>query len=261
MSPVALTLDAPLEVPATSVLELCEHDRNVLLWQVKGESRLDVDGVALALSAGMALWIPVDARHSFTVQRNSSVLPMFFPDDGRGGIGHPTIVTIDDHLETACLALVSSYYSLVEPPADLTAVVRALIAVQIAIPDGVRMPTSLPALRIARSLLLSPGDRRTLADWSRVVHLSTRSLERAFSSETGLTWRQWRQVSRMARATQLLLGSRMSVTAIAHRVGFDTHSAFTRAFREFHGISPTEFRDGASPAPADHARRGRREAS
>ena len=259
MSPLR-SRSTPLEVPATSVLELCEHDRNVLLWQVKGESRLDVDGVA-PRSAPVALWIPVDARHSFTVQRNSSVLPMFFPDDGRGGIGHPTIVTIDDHLETACLALVSSYYSLVEPPADLTAVVRALIAVQIAIPDGVRMPTSLPALRIARSLLLSPGDRRTLADWSRVVHLSTRSLERAFSSETGLTWRQWRQVSRM-RAGDAVVARQSDVRHGDRPSGRFRHPQRLHApFREFHGISPTEFRDGASPAPADHARRGRREAS
>lgn len=244
-------LDSPLDVPATSVRDRFEDDMSVLLWQVKGESLFEVEGVDIALAAGSALWIPTRSRHSFTMQPNSSVLPMFFPDAEPGsGLSHPTIVVIEDHVETACLALVGSYYSLVDPPADLTNIVRSLIVAQTAVPDGVRMPTSLPALRIARGLLLSPGDRRTLADWARVVHLSTRSLERAFRSETGLTWRQWRQACRMARATHMLVDGNASVTTIAHRVGFDTHSSFTRSFREFHGVSPTEYRDGVRPLRA-----------
>lgn len=243
-------VDSSFDVPACSVNDCYEDDTSVLLWQVRGESTVDVEGVGLTLGAGLALWIPARTRHSFTSEPNSSVLPMFF-DEGEGAAAptQPTIVVVEAHLETACLALIGSYYSAVDPPADLTAIVRSLIDIQTTVPAGVKLPTGTPALRIARALLLDPGDRRTLADWSRVVHLSTRSLERAFRSETGLTWRQWRQTCRMARASQILVGGTASVTTIAHRVGFDTHSAFTRAFREHHGISPTEYRDGVRPLP------------
>jgi AraC-like DNA-binding protein len=215
---------------------------SVLLWQIKGESQIEVDGVEFLLSAGLAVWIPYRVRHSFTVGPNSSALPMFFPDD-QIGFRVPTIVPIEDHVETACLALISSYYSLIAPPTDLTAIVWTLIAAQSSVPDGLRLPTSLPALRIARGILLDTGDRRTLAAWSRAVHLSTRSIERAFIAETGLTWRQWRDACRMERAAQLLAGSTASVATIAGRVGFSTHSSFTRAFREFHGTSPTTYRE------------------
>lgn len=229
--------------------QMYEGDRHLLLWQVTGESRVEIAGASIVLTAGMAAWIPSRWRHSWVVEANSNLLPMFFPADSPIVVPeHPLVLPVDDSATTACLALVSSYYSLVNPPADLEAIVLALVVGTSGIPDGVRMPSSAPALRVARAVLLDPGNRRTLADWAGVVHLSTRSLERAFRSETGLTWRQWRQSCRMARATQLLAESSTSVTAIAHRVGFDTHSSFTRAFRQHCGISPTEYRLGGFPA-------------
>jgi len=50
----------------------------------------------------------------------------------------------------------------------------------------------------------------------------------------------------MIRAAHLLATGSSSVVDVAGRVGFHTPSAFTRAFREHHGMTPTEYRAAAT---------------
>lgn len=46
---------------------------------------------------------------------------------------------------------------------------------------------------------------------------------------------------RLKQAAYLLVGSNVNVSEIAFRVGFASHSYFTKAFREYFGMSPKEF--------------------
>jgi AraC family transcriptional regulator len=47
---------------------------------------------------------------------------------------------------------------------------------------------------------------------------------------------------RMKHAQELLLRSALPVTQIGVRVGFRDTSSFTRAYRRYAGITPSEFR-------------------
>jgi AraC family transcriptional regulator len=47
---------------------------------------------------------------------------------------------------------------------------------------------------------------------------------------------------RMDRARILLRKPALSVTQIGGRIGFRETSSFTRAFRKFSGLTPTEYR-------------------
>src|SRR5579885_3473187 len=51
---------------------------------------------------------------------------------------------------------------------------------------------------------------------------------------------------RLERAASQLLASARPVTAIAFDAGYDTHEAFTRAFRDAYGASPSAFRQDAA---------------
>jgi len=225
---------------------LREETHHVLLWQARGQSRVVVDGVPLTLVAGTALWVPMQTEHQLTTAPNSALMPMFF-DSRRlpSAAEAPTVVAIDAPAETLCLALIGSTYSLVQPPADLEEMVLAVVAAQVVAPADTVMPRSLLALRVARSLVLNPADQRTLADWAAELHVSARTLERAFVSETGMGWQRWRQRHRMLHAAQLLTTTPLHMTDIAGRVGFGTPSAFSRAFREHHHVTPTGYRQRA----------------
>ncbi|WP_236705926.1 helix-turn-helix transcriptional regulator [Frankia sp. ACN1ag] len=82
----------------------------------------------------------------------------------------------------------------------------------------------------------------TIGAVCRAVGVSERTLRRRFAASTGLTWRQYLLHSRMARAAALLSEPGPTVLDVAIAVGFDSASAFTRAFRQHTGDTPTAYR-------------------
>ncbi len=57
-----------------------------------------------------------------------------------------------------------------------------------------------------------------------------------------MTWRQMQRRMRMIHAMELLSNIDGKIIQIAFEVGYSSLSAFNHAFREFCGITPSEFR-------------------
>jgi len=66
-----------------------------------------------------------------------------------------------------------------------------------------------------------------------------------FKERTGLPPLEWLIRYRIEKASEFLRQEQSSITEIAHRVGFDNPSFFTRIFRRRTGFSPNEFRSAA----------------
>jgi AraC-like DNA-binding protein len=82
----------------------------------------------------------------------------------------------------------------------------------------------------------------TVEGAAAAAHVSVRTLARRFEDETGVSFRSYVQSARMMRALELLCEPRTSVSATAFAVGFRSVGAFTSAFREWSGETPTEYR-------------------
>lgn len=85
-----------------------------------------------------------------------------------------------------------------------------------------------------------------LADLLEVVALSERSLLRKFALATGTTPIQYLLRVRVSHGARLLRSTRLPVTEVAGRVGFEDSNYFTRQFRQIIGVSPTVYRRGAA---------------
>lgn len=96
--------------------------------------------------------------------------------------------------------------------------------------------------KICSALHGNPADSRTLAEWSDIAGGCTRTLERLFRKETGLTFAQWRRQLRLHEAI-VRLRSGQTVTSIAFDVGYDNTSAFIDMFRRATGRTPGQFLD------------------
>lgn len=57
-----------------------------------------------------------------------------------------------------------------------------------------------------------------------------------------MTWRQSLRRLRMNHAIEALADPQRQITEIAFSVGYNSLSAFNTAFRDFTGMTPTEFR-------------------
>jgi AraC family transcriptional regulator len=77
---------------------------------------------------------------------------------------------------------------------------------------------------------------------ANLAKLSTHHFARAFRHSFGLPPHRYHMIRRMNRARDLLLRSTLPVTQIGVQIGFRETSSFTRAYRRYSGITPSEFR-------------------
>jgi AraC family transcriptional regulator len=89
---------------------------------------------------------------------------------------------------------------------------------------------------------------------ARGAALSPLHFHRIFRGMVGETPLELHRRLRMERAARHLLELDTSVTTIAFSAGYDSHEAFTRAFRSFYGRSPSEFRHSRDAAREDCVR-------
>ena len=82
----------------------------------------------------------------------------------------------------------------------------------------------------------------SLAALAQLVDLSIYHFARAFRQSIGAPPHRYHMTRRMERARSLLQRSALSVTQIGIQIGFHETSSFTRAFRQFTGLTPTEYR-------------------
>jgi AraC family transcriptional regulator len=96
--------------------------------------------------------------------------------------------------------------------------------------------------RVAEFIEEHLAEEISLAALAELVDLSLYHFARAFTQSFGAPPHRYHMARRMDRAKSLLQRPTLSVTQIGARIGFRETSSFTRAFRKFTGLTPTEFR-------------------
>ena len=82
---------------------------------------------------------------------------------------------------------------------------------------------------------------KELTQLSGELGYSYSHLSRIFSKEIGLSIREYFSRKRFERAIELLKDSTMSVTEISEELQYQSIHTFSKAFRKYFGISPTEY--------------------
>lgn len=243
----AATARPSLGLPSVVVQERTHRRVAVLLWQARGATDVTLDGMpAQRLAEGHALWIPARVRHTLHVHADAVVLPLHVRRrPARGVLTEPTWITVDGHLRTALLALLQSQTSIIRAEAEIESDIERrmlhLLAARTVPPTDLPMPSTGPAYLIAERLRDHPADVRAVTTLAAAHHVSVRTVERAFRAETGMTLREWRSRRRMEVAAALLRRTD-SLGAVAGAVGYESPSAFRRAFRAHFAMSPSEYR-------------------
>jgi AraC family transcriptional regulator len=81
-----------------------------------------------------------------------------------------------------------------------------------------------------------------LAALAELAGLSVFHFARAFTQSSGVPPHRYHMARRMERAKSLLQKPALSVTQIGIQIGFREASSFTKAFRRFTGLTPSEYR-------------------
>jgi AraC family transcriptional regulator len=82
---------------------------------------------------------------------------------------------------------------------------------------------------------------------ARLAHFSPYHFHRVFKGLVGEGISEYVRRLRLESAAVALKTSERSIIQVALDAGYGTHEAFTRAFRQLFGVSPTQFRAGQRP--------------
>jgi AraC family transcriptional regulator len=108
--------------------------------------------------------------------------------------------------------------------------------------------------KIAAHLRANPGDHVDLRQLAGLAGFSPYHFHRVFRAVFGEPLGAYVRRERLQRAAAALRTGTQDVTAIALDAGYDSPSAFTRAFSDHFGLAPTEFRsDTSAPIVPEHA--------
>src|SRR5512145_3034330 len=94
-------------------------------------------------------------------------------------------------------------------------------------------------MKYIREHINEPIDRETLAD---VAGFSVPHFHRVFTAHVGESAISYVRRLRLERAARKLRMGAVDITEVALAAGYDTHAAFSKAFRQLFGLSPSEFR-------------------
>ena len=83
----------------------------------------------------------------------------------------------------------------------------------------------------------------SLDDISRYCNISSYYFSKLFKQETGENYVEYLSRVRIENAKKMLTESEASIKEISYSVGFSDPNYFSRAFKKYEGVSPTEYKD------------------
>jgi len=98
--------------------------------------------------------------------------------------------------------------------------------------------------QVRQALVAHPHRAHSADALATLLHVSTRTLHRQLKEE-GASLQQLKDEVRLERARDLLLRTPQPVKQVAAAVGFRNEKSFARAFRQWTGQAPGEFRSAA----------------
>ncbi|XVQ14114.1 AraC family transcriptional regulator [Spirillospora sp. CA-255316] len=222
------------------------HDLHQLEYAFEGIVQIQTMAARYRVPSRQAVWIPAGVAHQASFEKARTVSVFFDPAMVRDAAGRVRVLPVEPVFRE--MVIYSSRWPIGRragtPVAD--SFFEALADLVLERLDH-EQPYFLPASTdpLITAVMLYTDDNLasvTLEDVCRAVTVSERTLRRRFHAATGMTWRQYLLHSRLLHAMTLLTRDGSTVLGVATAVGFDSASAFSRAFQSYTGQTPTAFR-------------------
>ena len=220
------------------------HPRAQVLYAISGIMRVEAQGASYIVPPTTALLLPTDVEHAVRMDGPVAMRELFLREDAAERLGQRSkVIAVSALLREVIVAICALpvNWETGGRGNHLCELAIDEISQSTTLPLGLPLPDDPRLRRVMTALMKQPHDQRGLDDWALVANASSRTLARLFRSETGLSFRQWRQQARLTEAlSALTLGATLG--RAAKIAGFDSVSAFGFAFRAFFGLTPGEAR-------------------
>ncbi|MFC5530627.1 response regulator transcription factor [Cohnella yongneupensis] len=91
----------------------------------------------------------------------------------------------------------------------------------------------------------------TLREVADHVHLNASYFSVLFKEQLKMTFSEFVARTKLQKAKEMLLTTKLPISEIAERVGYQTAKYFNKVFKEYEGQSPGQYRSGLTGEPSD----------
>lgn len=223
------------------------HREAQLVYAAEGTMQVTTPKGRWLVPPNRAVWVPALLEHAIDVLADIQMRTLYFElpwlkRNARGmGLGAEFVVRVSPLLHQAILALFDG-----KDRRERTELLLRLIMLELDRAEDsttfVPLPQEPRCRRAADIVLADPTGAYEIETLAREVGTSARTLSRLFASETQLSFKSWCQRARIASAIERLsTDSNVSIKQLASDLGYASVPAFSHAFRQVTGRTPTEF--------------------
>jgi AraC-like DNA-binding protein len=220
-----------------------QHDRAQLLAVTSGSIAVVAEGATFVAPPERGVWVPAQTPHETRHLTSTRLRTLYIDPAACAGLpDRTTVVQISPLMRELLSAIVARPRDYDEQAADgrLIDVMLDQIAASRALPLTLPIPASAALRAIAMQIMDRPVEAPDIQLLARSLHMSARTLQRQFKSETGVSLRSFRRQAKLLKALELLSG-RTPVSRISDLLGFGEPSAFISMFRAAYGVSPGRY--------------------
>jgi len=223
------------------------HREAQLVYAARGTMQVTTPKGRWLVPPDRAVWVPARLEHSIDVLADIEMRTLYFDltwlarQDRSQSLNAEYVVRVSRLLHEAILALFDGR----NDPERAGILVR-LALLELHEAEGsatfIPLPHEPRCRRAADIVLGDPTGSHEIETLARAVGTSARTLSRLFASETQLSFKSWCQRARIAAAIEKLsMEANVSVKQLASDLGYASVPAFSHAFRQVTGKTPTEF--------------------
>ena len=226
-----------------SILPFHSHRRAQLVYASNGVMSVTTRTASYVVPQQRAVWMPGGVEHQIDARSAVTMRTLYIDPAAATGLPREVcVLQVTPLLRALIVEAVTAGpgYEPAGPESRIMAVILDQIRSQPVASLALPIPSDPRLCRLVQSLISNPADSRNLDEWANEVGASKRTLVRLFPSETGMTFRDWRQQRRLLRALELLTTGE-NITNIALEVGYNNTSAFIAMFRRCLGTTPMRY--------------------
>jgi AraC-like DNA-binding protein len=222
------------------------HREAQLLFAARGVMQVETPRGIWLVPPERGVWLPPRLVHAIDVLSDIEMRTLYFQprwlakQKTGAAIGSEFIVRVGALMREAIL-------SMFEPHCDELRLVTLAKIVIMDLRDAgdastfMPMPTDEKARHVANIILADPAADRDLDSLAAEAGISGRTLTRLFPEQTKLTLKSWKQRARVIAAIERLGQPGVSIKQVATALGFSSSAAFSFAFCDVTGETPTAF--------------------
>ena len=220
------------------------HSWGQLLFLTEGLVEASAVGVGTwIVPPQRAVWLPAHIEHEIKVIHSMKMRNVYIAPQAAQHLPLSCqVINVSSLLRELIIALAGFESLYDEQGADgrLVDVFLDQLHLSEEIPLHLPQPRSQILLKITAALSAQPEQHFSMQHWQQTLGISSRTLARRFSEETGMTYSQWRQQAILLNALQRIAQGE-PVANIALDLGYQSQSAFITMFKKALGKTPGQY--------------------